>query len=226
MRPLAFTRTFYQRFARIFNPLIATALILVVVRSFVADTYRIPSDSMQPTLVDGDHVIGLKLFYGIKIPFGGPYIRFSSPEKGDAVVIKRADGLFYIKRIIAISPDKVDFKKGDLYINDKKLKKIFGTETSKYRYINNDDAVYREFIDSKYYSVIYSGTKRPQDIQSPVKLGVGKLFVIGDNRTNSVDSRQWGPIDNKDVIARPIFVWFSKDPVTGKIRWDRIGSID
>ncbi len=226
MGSLVLTRNFYQRFSRFINPLLATALIVFVVKTFIADTYKIPSDSMQPTLIDGDHVIGLKLIYGIKVPFRESYIRFSYPSRGDAVVIKRPDNLFYIKRVIAVAPDKVGFKTGNLAINDKHIKKIFGTDTSKYKYIDNNQAVYREFLGSKYYSVIYSGSKRPLDLSTPVKLEKDKIFVLGDNRTDSIDSRQWGAIDCKDVVARPIFVWFSKDPQTKKIRWNRIGLIE
>ena len=214
MRSLVLTRTFYQRFSRFINPLLATALIVFVVKTFVADTYRIPSDSMQPTLIDGDHVIGLKLG-----------LMFSPPNRGEAVVIKRPDGLFYIKRMVAIYPDKIDIKTGNVIINDVEIKKQFGVDTSKYKYIDNDHAVYREFLGSSSYSVIYSGSKRPVDLLAPVKLGKQKMFILGDNRTNSIDSRQWGPISDKDVVAKPVFVWFSKDPNTGKIRWDRVGLI-
>ena len=224
MRPFVLTRTYYQKFNRYISPIIATVIIVLFVRVFVADSYKIPSNSMQPTLVEGDHVVGLKIIYGIRIPFGGPYIRFFAPKKADLVVIKRADGNNYIKRVVALNGDTVEMSSGKLKISGKEIVRKFGTDVSKYRYIDNDSAVYREFLDKEFYSVLYSGSKRTEDLPL-VKLSKGQMFLLGDNRTNSVDSRSWGPVKEDDLLAKVVFVWFSKDPVSGKIRWDRFGLI-
>ncbi len=225
MRPFVLTRTYYQRIRRFINPVIATILIVLCVRYFVLDTYRIPSDSMQPTLIDGDHVIGVKIPYGIRIPFG-PYIRFSHPKRADVIVIKRPDHEYYIKRVVGIGGDTVDLKNGNLSVSGVKVQKKFGMNAKHYRYIDPDHAVYREFIDKEYYSIVYNVSKRPQDISFPVKLNKGQLFLLGDNRTNSIDSREWGPISDDVVFAEVVLIWFSKDPLTGEIRWDRIGLIE
>lgn len=226
MRHFVLTRNYYQRTKRYINPILATVLIVIFVRAFVFDTYRIPSDSMQPTLIDGDHVIGIKLIYGIRLPFGGPYIRFNYPKRTDLVVIKRPDNNYYIKRVIGIGGDTIDLKDGVLSLSGLKVNKKFGVNSKQYRYIDPEQAVYREFIDKDFYSIVYSVSKRPEDLASPVKVAKGSIFLLGDNRTNSIDSRQWGSIDNNDVMARVALVWFSRDPLSGQIRWDRIGLIE
>ena len=225
MRYIVYKKNALQKIKPYINLLVATALIVLVVGTFILDIYKIPTQSMQPTLLPGEHVIGLKIVYGIKVPFTNTYIRFSEPQHGDVVSIKRPeDKIIYIKRIVALPMESVDFKNGDLVVLGRNLKRNYATGTSIYKYIE-DDAVFQEDNWNKKYFVSYSNQKRIVDMEKPFVCGADGYFVMGDNRTNSIDSRKWGEIKRKDILTKAAFIFFSEDPDTGAIRWDRIGFI-
>lgn len=211
MRYIVFTKSSYQRLKPHLFLILCAVIVFVVLKVFVLEIYRIPTSSMQPTLVEGDHILGLKRF---------------SIKKGDIVAVKRQqDSSIYVKRVAATQNETISMKAGSVFVNGKKLKLIFDDDTKKYRYIENSDVVYKEFNGDSSYSVLYSNTKRPVDISKEYKVSDAGLFLLGDNRVNSVDSRTWGEVKRSDVVSKIVLIWFSMDPDTKKIRWDRIGLV-
>lgn len=207
-----------KKFLNKIKPLIVLILIAGFIKLFIFDFYSISSSSMTPSLLKGDKVISFKLSYGV---FG---INYKNPKRGDVVVLKRPDD-YYIKRVIGLEGDDLAYYKGHFYVNKKLLKKTYSQDLKNYRYIDNDLTIFNENNGFKKYMVAYSNVKRPKDFNKIIKVKKEKLFLVGDNRTNSIDSRKWGSIDRKSVLEKVIFIWMSKDPKTNRIRWDRIGFI-
>ncbi|MFH1223014.1 MAG: signal peptidase I, partial [Pseudomonadota bacterium] len=206
MSHVAFSANFYHRFKGQIFFILFWAALFIALKFFVLDLYRIPSSSMQPTLIEGDHVVGLKIFF---------------KHRGNVVAIKRAeDKYIYIKRIAALPNDLINVKAGTVSINKQKLKTVFDNDTKRYRYIENSDVVYLESNGGRSYPVLYNNVKRPLDLEKEYKVSGQGVFLLGDNRVNSVDSRTWGEIKKSDVMSRIVLVWFSRDPETHAIRWD------
>jgi signal peptidase I len=216
MRRVALAQKSYHRFVWYLKVVTATLTIIFFTKIFLLDIYKIPSISMQPTLLNGDYVIAFKAPYGI--------IFRSLPEKGDMVLLKRPeDGSYYIKRVVALPGETIDMKSGDVFINSKKLKKVYETDPKKYKYVEGDYVVLQESNANSIYSVMQSNLNMIDDFVKPYKNGAEGLFLLGDNRSNSIDSRTWGEINKRDIIGKVSFIWFSVDPITRKVRWERIG---
>jgi signal peptidase I len=217
MRRLALAQRSYRRFTWYLKLVTATLTIIFFTKIFIMDIYRIPSISMQPTLLKGDYVIAFKLPYGI--------IFKSLPKKGEMVLLKRPeDGSYYIKRVIALPGESVDMRSGDVFINSEKIKKVYETDPKKYKYVEGDYVVMKEFNGLLNYSVMQSNLKMIDDFVEPYRNSKDGIFLLGDNRSNSIDSRNWGEVNKKDIIGKVSFIWFSVDPIKGKIRWERIGT--
>lgn len=218
MRRIVFAKSSFYRFKQYFKLTMATMIIVFFLKIFVLDFYWIPSVSMEPTLLKGDHVVGLKIVYGFLFKI--------TPSRADVVALKLPkDPSLYIKRVVALPNETLNIKNSDLIINNKKIKKIYDTDVSKYKYIQPENVVMREFADGKDYSIIQSNVQRMQDFVAPYKNTSSSVFLLGDNRTNSIDSRNWGAVDKKRIISKVVFVWMSIEPETKKVRWDRIGLI-
>jgi signal peptidase I len=206
------------KFLNIIKPFIILILIAGFIKLFIFDFYSISSSSMTPSLLKGDKVISFKLSYGI---FG---VNYKNPTRGDVVALKRPDD-YYIKRVIGLENDELAYYKGHFYVNKKLLKKTYSQDLKNYRYIGSDLTIFNENNGNKKYMVSYSNTKRPKDFNKIIKVKKGSFFLVGDNRTNSIDSRKWGSIKRKNILEKIIFIWMSKDPKTNKVRWGRIGFI-
>jgi signal peptidase I len=189
-------------------------LVALVVRSSVVEAFWVPSGSMLPTILIGDHLFVNKLAYGLHIPFTnievahwgdvrrGEIVVFLSPPKDSGESSMRDEGrIDLIKRVVAVGGDTVE-------IRDKKL------------YVNGDrvDDQYAHFFDSRRQS----GT--PRDNFGPVTVPSGKIFCLGDNRDHSHDSRYWGFADVKDVKGKATFIYWSR--ASGEMpRWERFGKV-
>lgn len=190
--------------------LIAVVLALFI-RTFVVQAFKIPSGSMIPTLLIGDHLLVNKFLYGIKIPFSGKtLIPIKDPVRGDIIVFKypRDKSIDYIKRVIGTPGDIVEIKKQVITINGEK-------------------------IDDPYAYFAPTNMRPPKADYGPVTVPENSYFVMGDNRNNSSDSRFWGFVDEKDILGKAfILYWswdlekplFSIDRLTS-VRWSRIGDI-
>ena len=174
-------------------------LLALFIRTFIIQAFKIPSGSMKPTLLIGDHLLVNKFIYGVKIPFLDKYIvRFKKPERGDVVVFKYPgnENLDFIKRVIGIEGDTIEIKDDQLFINNIKVEnKLIGQETKK-RLIDrfNDDEIsnadlYDETIGNKKHNILDKITEH--EYFGPVTVPKDSIFVMGDNRDNSQDSRKW-----------------------------------
>ncbi len=187
---------------------IIVALILaLIIRAFVVQAFKIPSGSMKPTLLVGDHILVLKFIYGTKIPFTDKRILvFTEPKRGDIIVFRYPQDPTrdFIKRVIGVGGDVIEERNKVVYINGKPLYEPYVQHT------DND---------------IRPLSKDVRDNFGPVYVPEGKLFVMGDNRDQSYDSRYWGFVDMKDVKGKAFIIYWSWDREKHLPRFNRIGKL-
>jgi signal peptidase I len=186
--------------------LIIALLIALFVRAFVVQAFKIPSSSMEPTLLVGDHILVNKFIYGIRIPLIGKKVfRFSKPKRGDVIVFifPRDRSKDFIKRAIGLPGDKVEIRDRKIYINDRMIEDPWGVYSS-------------------------WGPTAP-DTYGPTVVPPDSLFALGDNRNNSQDSRYWGFVPLDDVLGKAFIMYWSWDwggsSFLSKVRWKRIGQL-
>jgi signal peptidase I len=186
--------------------LIIALLIALFVRAFVVQAFKIPSSSMEPTLLVGDHILVNKFIYGIRIPLIGKKIsQFGKPKRGDVIVFifPRDRSKDFIKRAIGLPGDKVEIRDRKIYINDRMIEDPWGVYSS-------------------------WGPTAP-DTYGPRVVPPDSLFVMGDNRNNSQDSRYWGFVPLDDVLGKAFIMYWSWDwggsSILSKVRWKRIGRL-
>lgn len=203
-------------FREYFEAIVIALVLALFIRTFVAQAFKIPSGSMLPTLLIGDYLLVNKFIYGIKNPFTGQIlIPLSEPKRGDVVVFrypmdKKVD---YIKRVIGTPGDTIEIKDKQLFINGEKFEDSHGW------YSNSNE--------------IIPGTQGPRDNFGPVVVPEHKIFVMGDNRDNSYDSRFWGFVDDNEILGEAFILYWSWDmnePLVSlkrleSIRWKRLGNL-
>ena len=212
-------------------------LLALIIRTFVFQPFKIPSGSMIPTLLVGDHLLVNKFVYGTKIPFTDIEIfPIEKIKRGDVVVFTypnnerdpSKNGLYYIKRVVGLPGDEIDLNGRNLYINGGKVPIVYeGTYSDKRNTEQFDE--YREDLFGEEHTVIFRKGKENTNRGSyiPVtKVPEGSVFVMGDNRDNSQDSRFWGFVPIENIAGRAFIIHWSWDfanpDILNKVRWDRI----
>ncbi len=208
--------------AREYGEAFGIALILaLIIRTFFIQAYKIPSGSMEPTLLIGDHILVNKLIYGLRVPdslFGitfpgvpwGQYLfPIESVHRGDVVVFVFPPDPTkdFIKRVIGLGGDTVQVKDGKVWLNGSLM---------------DDPHAHFEVSDQERSPI------SPRDNFGPVTVPAGKLLMMGDNRDRSYDGRFWGFVDNNQVEGRAILIYWSWDSDGSgilPIRWSRFGKI-
>lgn len=187
---------------------IIVALVLALfIRTFVVQAFKIPSGSMEPTLEIGDHILVNKFIYGIKLPFTSiSLLSLGNPKRGEVIVfIYPLDtSKDFIKRVVAVEGDTVKIVNKKLYIN--------GSE------VDDSHAVYKE-------NTIFTAEIQKRDNFGPVTVPRDHLFVLGDNRDRSLDSRFWGFVPVKDVRGKAFMIYWSWNGQETTLRWKRIGRL-
>ena len=187
--------------------LLIAVLLALFIRTFVVQAFKIPSGSMKQTLQIGDHILVNKFIYGIKLPFTSKTIvPIKTPQQSDIVVFKFPDdpSKDYIKRVIAVAGDLVEIKDKKVYVNG-----------------NPVDMEMAIFLDP----VIFPKAYQPRDNYGPATVPENALFVMGDNRDHSFDSRFWGFVDLKHVKGMAFMIYWSWDKEDFGVRWNRIGKL-
>lgn len=186
---------------------IATALILaLLIRAYIVQAFKIPSGSMIPTLLIGDHILVNKFIYGTKIPFTDRKIlEFRNPEKGDIIVFKYPENpeKDFIKRVIATAGDTIEERNKIVYVNGNPLTEPYARHV--------DPHIRPRGIDTR-------------DNFGPVTIPPNKVFVMGDNRDQSYDSRYWGFVDLKSIRGKALLIYWSWDP-NNWVRLNRTGRL-
>ncbi|MBT9439821.1 MAG: signal peptidase I [Desulfobacterales bacterium] len=187
---------------------ITLAIILALfIRAFIVQAFKIPSGSMKNTLQIGDHILVNKFIYGVKLPFTSTtIIPYKNPQRGDIVVFKfrQEPKKDFIKRTIGVPGDVIEIRNKELYVNKKRLEQ--------------DYAIYTDLH-------IIPKAMQPRDNFGPVTVPEDSIFVMGDNRDHSYDSRFWGFVDLKDVKGKAFIIYWSWDNDNFGVRWGRIGKI-
>lgn len=181
--------------------LIVALVLALLIRTFVVQAFKIPSESMLETLQVGDHLLASKFAYGVKIPFTDKYIyEGEPPQRGDIIIFQYPNdpSVDYIKRVIGVPGDVIEVRDKQLYRNGQPVKE---------GYIRHTDP---------------DGIEPLRDNYAPVTVPQDKYFVMGDNRDNSLDSRFWGFVDRKAIRAKAWRIYWSSQGL-GDIRWNRMG---
>jgi len=194
--------------------LIIALVLALLIRTFIIQAFKIPTGSMEPTLLVGDHLLVSKFSYSMHVPNEVPFTSiqlfpdyhfFSSiPKRGDIVVFKfpLEQEKDYIKRVVGLPGETIQVIRQNVYINDKLLKEPYAHHSEP------------------------PSSMVPRDNMPPLRIPEGHIFVMGDNRENSSDSRVWGVLDLKYLRGKAKWIYWSWDSEgTGfGLRTDRLGT--
>ncbi|MBL7031700.1 MAG: signal peptidase I [Nitrospira sp.] len=226
-----------SKFREYTEAIIIAVFLALLIRAFVVQAFKIPSGSMLETLQIGDHILVNKFVYGLKFPFSdNKFLIFNPPKKGDVIVfsfpgnkeiqectsfsnnlsarvgnaVKRGNPFYlfrddcrdFIKRVVGVGGDKIEIKNKKVYINSVPLDESYTI------YKDNDTGA------------------SPRDNFGPFTVPRRSVFVMGDNRDQSYDSRFWGIVDMSEIKGKAFIIYWSWNGAGGlldKVRWDRIG---
>jgi len=186
----------------------AVAIVLaLLIRTFVVQAFKIPSGSMEDTLLVGDHILVNKFMYGERIPYTDlRFFDFKRPQQGDVIVFiyPEDESKDFIKRVVAVEGDTIEVKEKKVYVNDTLQNEPFA--------VHKDNAVIPAHV-----------TKR--DYFGPQQVPKDMLFVMGDNRDRSADSRFWGYVPLSKVKGKAFLIYWSWGGFMRDIKWSRIGKL-
>ncbi len=195
------------------EPIVIAVVLVVIIKTFFFQNFKIPSGSMEDTLLIGDYLFASKFLYGTKIPFTKKVIwKIRDPRPNDIIVFRSVEEKKdLIKRCVATGGQTIEIRSTKLFVDG----------------VEQKFPMHGKLIDQ----AIIPGDISPRDNLPPVKVPEGMLFMMGDNRDNSYDSRFWGFLPVENVKGKALFLYWSWDPtaplydVVHKVRWTRIFDI-
>ncbi len=196
------------------EPVLIALILAIIIRTFIIQPFKIPSGSMEDTLLIGDQLLAVKFLYGIKIPFSDKHIlKIRDPKPGDIIVFKYPEDPSkpFIKRCIATGGQKVEIRDKVVYVDGK----------------DEHLPEYAKFIDPNIISNVIAIPQqiRNRDNLQEFAVPENSFFMMGDNRDNSNDSRFWGFVPYKNISGKAFLLYWSWDknaPFFKKIRWSRL----
>lgn len=229
-------------FREYFEALSAAIIIALIIRMFVFEAFKIPSGSMIPTLSVGDHIFVNKFIYGLRLPFTKfKFVDVKNPDRGDVIVFifPEDEGKDFIKRVVGLPGDTVKIEENDIWINGEKVKRqklairpypgdkrrliVKNAKEEDIPFVRGwrDFDFYHELLGREEHIVQYE--KYMERPEFEIEVPDGMYFVMGDNRDNSADSREWGFVPEGNIKGKAMFVWLSLDKDHGGIRWHEFG---
>lgn len=209
-------------YSRSFFPVFFLVLLL---RSFVIEPFRIPSGSLEPTLLVGDFLAVNKFSYGFRLPvWEKKVIPIANPKKGEIAVFRwppnpRYD---YVKRVIGVPGDKISYQNKVLTINGQVMKQTFQEYTTD-ESSGKAVAKYLENLNGIEHAIYVRPDREAVNFE--VVVPEGSYFMMGDNRDDSADSRYWGFVSDEYLRGKAFIVWMSWNGKTDSIRWSKIGKM-
>lgn len=192
-------------------------VVALFLRYFVLQAYRIPSGSMEDTLLPGDFLLVFKPIYGIEIPYTQiKFFQFAKPSRGDIVIFRFPldPSKDFVKRCIGLPGDTVEIRNKIVYINGKKIFEPYAIHKDPRTIpplIDTENEFARREFQRMWEERELIDEPRVRDNFGPVVIPEGNYFVLGDNRDNSSDSRFWGPVPKKYLKGIPLIIYFSWD---------------
>ena len=211
-------------------------LLVFVFRGFIFEPFRVPSNSMMPTLLTGDFIVVNKFDYGFRLPITNTkLVEFSKPNRGDVIVFRYPNyeknpgysGVDFIKRIVATPGDVISYSEDQLIINGevlaiKNIGPYLGVDSGK---AMNNYKLVQELMDSQPHEVLLNPNGQSKGIPE-ITIPEGHYFVMGDNRAHSSDSRFWGFVPEEYIIGRVIGMWRWWDWNYNTMQFSRIGGFN
>jgi signal peptidase I len=200
-------------------------LIVLLLRSFLIEPFRIPSGSLEPTLLVGDFVAVNKFAYGLRLPvIEKKIIPISNPKTGEIAVFRwpPEPSYDYIKRVIGIPGDKVSYHNKILTVNGKEAKQTF-VEYTMDESSGRPVAKYKEDLNGVVHEIFVRADMPAVDFE--ITVPEGNYFMMGDNRDDSADSRFWGFVPDSYLRGKAFLVWMSWNGKTDNLRWSKIGRL-
>lgn len=211
------------------NILIAVFLALVV-RTFVLAGYKVPTSSMAPNLLPGDFIFSYRLPYGVKIPLTTTKISVNPPKRGEVVVFTYPEQpkISYVKRVIGLPGDRIQIKNGRLQINDENFQY---QETPSTDSGNELFQTVQEMAPEGSRKLLFEISAKENSF-GPLVVPPNEVFLLGDNRDTSDDSRYWGTVPIERIEGRVVLIWLSLDWQNKvwdnrfpRVRWNRTWSL-
>lgn len=211
-------------YAHSFFPVLFVVLVL---RSFIVEPFRIPSGSMMPTLLIGDFILVNKFTYGIRLPvLGTKLIDMDEPKRGDIVVFKfpQDPSVDYIKRIVGLPGDRIAYYNKTLYVNGQAIRQ---TRLGEFVGVGQGAsmtgaALLNEDLTGVSHDILIRDGQ--PSVQGEFQVPAGQYFVMGDNRDNSNDSRYWGTVPEANLVGKAFLIWMSWDWDNRGVALERLGT--
>ena len=234
-QPAAYKEPVLVEYARSFFPVI---LVVLLLRSFLVEPFRIPSGSMMPTLLVGDFILVNKFAYGLRWPvLNTKFLELGDPERGDVVVFRfpQDPSIDYIKRVVGVPGDEIFYRDKTLYINGEAVEKTpLGTfngvgsgrsMTGAQMFLERLDGLEHRILVNAMAPDLAPGCR--QLLYGAVTVPENSYFVMGDNRDNSNDSRCWGVVPEGNLVGKAFAIWMSWDGMREgfPVAWGRLGNL-
>ncbi len=211
-------------------------LVVLMLRSFLAEPFRIPSSSMMPTLLIGDFILVNKFAYGVRLPvLNTKFIQGSAPQRGDVAVFRfpgmtpddPTRGTNYIKRVIGVPGDRISYRDKVVYINDEPVEQVLegdylGTGAGQEM---TGALLKTEKLPGANHRVLQRPFGQQPSVEGTWTVGPDQYFVMGDNRDNSLDSRYWGMVPEANLAGKAFAIWMHWDGQAGNVDFNRIGNV-
>ncbi|MEX0962551.1 MAG: signal peptidase I [Pseudohongiellaceae bacterium] len=199
-------------YAKSFFPVL---LLVLVLRSFLVEPFQIPTGSMIPTLEVGDFILVNKYAYGVRLPvIGTKLVDVADPQRGDVMVfIPPHVNSYYIKRVIGLPGDTIRYEDKRLFVNGGLIDEVFVEDIVIETNLGDlPGTLHRETINGVEHATQHITPVNRQSARTTWVIPNGHYFMMGDNRDNSSDSREWGSVPEEDIVGRAIAVWMHKEP--------------
>jgi signal peptidase I len=184
-----------------YESLLVAGIFVLFVRTFVVQTYQVPTGSMERTILIGDHLLVNKFAFAPRLPALARLLPYRDIQRGDVIVFKKPRGedagTVLVKRDVAVAGDTVEVRNRDLYLGGKPA-----------------DASHVQHMDLDAFP-----TEDPRVAFGPFTVPPGHYFGMGDNRDNSLDSRFWGPIPRPNIFGRPFLIYWSYEAESNSHIW-------
>ncbi|WP_413575636.1 signal peptidase I [Bdellovibrio sp. HCB290] len=220
------------RWREYLTTLVIAVFFALFVRSYLITAYKVPTGSMQPTLKPGDFIFSSRVAYGIQIPLSDKKWRILFPSRGDVVVFNYSNqnDISNVKRVIGLPGDKIQIQNGRLILNDQPLEYAKVPDSR----IDNPNQDLFEIFEEKYqdmsWKVIFQKQFEAKDF-GPIVVPPEEVFILGDNRDASDDSRYWGTVPASQIMGKVVLIWLSLDwqekwggDRYPSVRWNRVFS--